>query len=156
MLRQRRLLRMHHWLTMASPPLGAIKRIVLRTNEYWSTVNFGSCSTIPLKDFRTKSIILFPLYVFIILMYPIWTIYLLYPSHRGYNSFVNTFVTPINNDLGPKEHGDIWSVQNSKSFELSLSVRPSVVNTIAYERNGIQTLHIGCVYFGRAMSVHRL
>ena len=66
----------------------------------------------------------------------------LYPPQRGYISFVNTFVTPRNNDLGPYVFGNICLAQNSKTFELCLSVRPSVhpsvVNTIASEHKELQ------------------
>ena len=64
----------------------------------------------------------------------------LYPPHRAYISFVNVFVTHKNNNLFL---GDIWSTQNSKTFELCLSVRPCVrppvVNTIASERKELET-----------------
>ena len=38
----------------------------------------------------------------------------------------------------PRFLGDIWSVRNSKAFELCLSVRPSVVITIASERKELR------------------
>ena len=47
---------------------------------------------------------------------------LLYPPQRGYIKFVNTFVTPRNNNLRPYIP---WR-QNPNTFELCLSVRPSV------------------------------
>ena len=62
----------------------------------------------------------------------------LYPPHRGYISFVNTFVTPRNNDLG---HFVPWrqrKILRHLSY-VCLSVRPSVVNTTASEHKELQT-----------------
>ena len=59
------------------------------------------------------SIITFLMYevVLILVSIPAATLFLiesfLYPPQRVYISFVNTFVTPRNNDLGPLFLGDI-------------------------------------------------
>ena len=70
----------------------------------------------------------------------------LYPPQRGYISFVNTFVTPRNNDLGPYVP---WTLCSLETFDqrkilrhlscVCLSARPSVVNTIASEHKELQT-----------------
>ena len=55
----------------------------------------------------------------------------LYP-HRGYIGFVNTCGTHRNIDLR------LQVPRNSKTFELCLSVRPSVIIMIAFERKELR------------------
>ena len=66
----------------------------------------------------------------------------LYPPQRGYIDFVNTFVTPRNNDLSSLETFDQRKILRHLSYvcqPVRPSVRPSVVNTIASEHKELQT-----------------
>ena len=64
----------------------------------------------------------------------------LYPSHRGYISFVNTFVTHRNFDLrlGSLETFDQHEILRHLTY-ICLSVRPYVLITIASERKELRT-----------------
>ena len=60
----------------------------------------------------------------------------LYPPHRGYISFVNTFVIHRNNDLGPYVP---WRHLISAKFDLCLSVRPSVRVSVCGKHDCVRT-----------------
>ena len=56
----------------------------------------------------------------------------------------------------PRFLGNIWSARNSKTFEVYLSVRPSVVITIASERKELPTLNFANRIGKWAITVHRI
>ena len=70
----------------------------------------------------------------------------LFPPHRGYISFLHTRGAHRNIIWEPRFLGDIWSPRYSKTFELCISVRPSVrpsvVITIASERKELRTSNL--------------
>ena len=95
----------------------------------------------------------------------VWTPFL-YPPHRGYISFVNTFVTPRNNDLCSLETFDQRKILRLWAMSVCPSVRPvcGKHDCVRPQRatDLKKNLHIGFYYpyagwyWKWAISVHRI